>query len=135
MIDDPLRRFVDTPYRTRLIEAGFIILVETNAEWLTSALCERLRQGSNLDLYSAITNVRIVLEDADAGRSDDVTLVESSGLRTVLIGTQTMLCHDAQSSELFGFLAGGDYATHHIDLALDALFAGADSGPLLITNV
>jgi hypothetical protein len=101
---DLLRRFVATPYvfadsvgpsrySVRSNELGIALAVRRS--WST-------RRAENLP---AVVSWHLIRDVFEANSLTEITLVSAGELRTLIVGTETILFYDAQRSECLGFVS------------------------------
>lgn len=101
---DLLRRFVATPYvftdsvgpsrhSVRSNELGIALAVRRS--WSTP-------RAENLH---TVTSWHLIRDVFEANTSTEMTLVSAGNLRTLIVGTETVLSYDAQRSECLGFVS------------------------------
>jgi hypothetical protein len=101
---DLLRRFVATPYvftdnvgpsrhSVRSNELGIALAVRRS--WST-------HRAENLP---TVVSWHLIRDVFAANTSTEMTLVSAGKLRTLIVGTETILCYDAQRSECLGFVS------------------------------
>ena len=101
---DLLRRFVPTPYVFTKSDGPNQIFVESND--LEIALAVR-RAGlvHGRDAQARGLFCKLIRDMAGPVRSSEMTIVTDGALRVLYLGLGTILIHDHERSELFGFVA------------------------------
>lgn len=119
---DLLRRFVPTPYVFNVWDGPNRLHVESND--LEIALSVRRsgvvhRQGK---LAGGIV-CKLIRDVAGPVDDSEITIVSDSALRVLCLGRGTILIHDDERSELFGFIARNVKAVELVSSLLPALLA------------
>jgi hypothetical protein len=101
---DLLRRFVPTPYVFSKCDGTNRLLVESND--LAIALSVRQsgivhRQGNRVGGLAC----KLIRDMAAPVDGSEITIVSDGALRVLYLGRGTILIHDHERSELFGFIA------------------------------
>lgn len=101
---DLLRRFVPTPYVFTKCDGQSRIFVEAND--LEIALAVR-RAGLvyGRDHLARVLFCKLIRDMAGPVAGSEMTIVADGALRVLYLGVGTILIHDYERSELFGFVA------------------------------
>ena len=120
---DLLRRFVATPYVFSSCNGPNRLFVESND--LEIAL--GVRRAGLLRCHDNPARgllCKLIRDIADPVEGSKITIVSDGALRVLYLGTRTILIHDHERSELFGFVARNikveELVTSLIPAVLDA---------------
>jgi hypothetical protein len=99
---DLLRRFVPTPYVFSKCAGPNRLVVESNDLEIALSVCRasivyRNRPGRLL--------CKLIRDVADPVDGSGITIVSDGAIRVLYLGRGTILIHDHERSELFGFIA------------------------------
>jgi hypothetical protein len=118
---DLLRRFVPTPYVFDRFDGPNRFLVESND--LEIALSVRRSVVAHRHANQTAGLTCTLIRDA-AGSIDDseITVISDGTLRVLYLGTETILIHDSERSELLGFIARNVKAQELVSSLIPMLF-------------
>lgn len=120
-LPDLLRRFVETPYRFKIVLCSTFIAFETNDQELLSIFRARAEQLLNaLRAGDQPWRWKIVRDDHVPLEGSRISVLSGEMLTTIFIGTGTIVAIDHGRSELLGFVAANVHAEHLLDALLDA---------------
>jgi hypothetical protein len=109
---DLLRRFVATPYvfmdpvgpnRCSVRSNDLEIALAVRGYW----------SNQKHESQPAVTSWLLIREASASGNSTDFSLLYTRELRTLMVGTKTILFYDIRRSELFGFVSS-TITTQHL---------------------
>jgi hypothetical protein len=116
---DLLRRFVPTPYVFTKSDAPNRLFVESND--LEIALSVR-RAGIVYRNRPGGLHCKLIRDMAGPVDGSEITIVSDGALRVLYLGRGTILIHDQERSELFGFIARNVKVEELTSSLLPALF-------------
>jgi len=101
---DLLRRFVATPYIFADRVGPSRYSVRSNDLGIALAV-RRFWNTRRAENPPAVVSWQLIREALAANDNTEITLLSAGELRTLIVGTETILFYDAQRSELLGFVS------------------------------
>jgi hypothetical protein len=123
-VPDLLRRFVPTPHGGAVSREAGLLWIESNDEFFAMELLDRLRISLPGPLLRTTEHIKVVIEDTIAEDGDQLMLVETGLVRTLLRGTTTVLICDFEERKIFAFLPQTISCDEFLDRLLPALLFG-----------
>jgi hypothetical protein len=108
---DLLRRFVATPYvfmdnvgpnRCSVRSNDLEIALAVRSYW----------SNQKYEEQSAVASWQLIREGLATGNTNEISLIYTLELRTLMVGAETILFYDIQRSELLGFVSSKITAKH-----------------------
>ena len=117
---DLLRRFVATPYVFADIVGPRRYSVWSNDLEIALAVRRswRTRRSENLP---AVVSWQLIRDVVAVNDINEITLFSAGELRTLIVGTETILFYDAQRSEFLGFVSSTITIKHLVTELIPAL--------------